>query len=151
MSCKRGITERKKSIKQDSSEAGGLACYIGEREDTHPFGRRLNELMNISIRELADRMEVSPTTVKKLKKYDYMGDRASIQVIICTCVALKLPYYESSELLQLAGYYLRNTYQDRIYMYILQNPGLRTVGEWNEFLIQNNIMPLRMEKRWSEE
>lgn len=72
-------------------------------------------------------------------------DRPSVAHVIGICVALKVPYFISMEILGAAGIKLRSTEQDFLYRQFLLNAENLTVSRCEDILKQHN------ENRCSEE
>lgn len=75
-------------------------------------------------------------------------DRPSVANIVGICVALRMPYFISMEILGAAGIRLRSTEQDFLYRQFLMNAENLTVSRCEDILKQHNEKPLfRGEKR----
>lgn len=69
-------------------------------------------------------------------------DRPSVAHVIGICVALKVPYFISMEILGAAGIKLRSTEQDFLYRQFLLNAENLTVSRCEDILKQHNEKPL---------
>lgn len=69
-------------------------------------------------------------------------DRPSVAHVVGICVALKVPYFISMEILGAAGIKLRSTEQDFLYRQFLLNAENLTVGRCEDILKQHNEKPL---------
>jgi len=69
-------------------------------------------------------------------------DRPSVAHVVGICVALKVPYYISMEILGAAGIKLRSTEQDFLYRQFLLNAENLTVSRCEDILKQHNEKPL---------
>lgn len=75
-------------------------------------------------------------------------DRPSVAHVVGICVALKVPYFISMEILGAAGIKLRSTEQDFLYRQFLLNAENLTVSRCEDILKQHNEKPLfRREQR----
>lgn len=75
-------------------------------------------------------------------------DRPSVAHVVGICVALKVPYFISMEILGAAGIKLRSTEQDFLYRQFLLNAENLTVSRCEDILKQHNEKPLfRGERR----
>ena len=78
---------------------------------------------------------------KALSNYLYQ-DRPSVAHVVGICVALKVPYFISMEILGAAGIKLRSTEQDFLYRQFLLNAENLTVSRCEDILKQHNEKPL---------
>lgn len=78
---------------------------------------------------------------KALSNYLYQ-DRPSVAHVVGICVALKVPYFISMEILGAAGIQLRSTEQDFLYRQFLLNAENLTVSRCEDILKQHNEKPL---------
>ena len=69
-------------------------------------------------------------------------DRPSVAHVVGICVALKVPYFISMEILGAAGIKLRSTEQDFLYRQFLLNAENLTVSRCEDILKQHNEKPL---------
>lgn len=69
-------------------------------------------------------------------------DRPSVPHVVGICVALKVPYFISMEILGAAGIKLRSTEQDFLYRQFLLNAENLTVSRCEDILKQHNEKPL---------
>lgn len=69
-------------------------------------------------------------------------DRPSVAHVVGICVALKVPYFISMEILGAAGIKLRSTAQDFLYRQFLLNAENLTVSRCEDILKQHNEKPL---------
>lgn len=69
-------------------------------------------------------------------------DRPSVAHVVGICVALKVPYFISMEILGTAGIKLRSTEQDFLYRQFLLNAENLTVSRCEDILKQHNEKPL---------
>lgn len=69
-------------------------------------------------------------------------DRPSVAHVVGICVALKVPYFISMEILGAAGIKLRSTEQDFLYRQFLLNTENLTVSRCEDILKQHNEKPL---------
>ena len=69
-------------------------------------------------------------------------DRPSVAHVVGICVALKVPYFISMEILGAAGIKLRSTEQDFLYRQFLLNAETLTVSRCKDILKQHNEKPL---------
>lgn len=69
-------------------------------------------------------------------------DRPSVAHVVGICVALKVPYFISMEILGAAGIKLRSTEQDFLYRQFLLNAENLTVSRCEDILKQHNKKPL---------
>lgn len=69
-------------------------------------------------------------------------DRPSVAHVVGICVALKVPYFISMEMLGAAGIKLRSTEQDFLYRQFLLNAENLTVSRCEDILKQHNEKPL---------
>lgn len=78
---------------------------------------------------------------KALSNYLYQ-DRPSVAHVVGICVALKVPYFISMEILGAAGIQLRSTELDFLYRQFLLNAENLTVSRCEDILKQHNEKPL---------
>ena len=69
-------------------------------------------------------------------------DRPSVAHVVGICVALKVPYFISMEILGAAGIKLRSTEQDFLYRQFLLNAENLTVSRCEDILKHHNEKPL---------
>lgn len=105
------------------------------------FGGAIKEVLKrkgITQEELAGRLGVSNKAV-----YNYLNaDQPSLAHIVGICVALKLPYFISMELIENAGYRLRRTETDFMYRQFLLQTDQLTVARCEDILQRQGYPPL---------
>lgn len=105
------------------------------------FGGAIKEVLKrkgVTQEELAGRLGVSNKAV-----YNYLNaDQPSLAHIVGICVALKLPYFISMELIENAGYRLRRTEADFMYRQFLLQTDQLTVARCEDILQRQGYPPL---------
>jgi len=110
---------------------------------TYTFGKALIYFMdkkNCSVEKMIELTGISESTIKR---YRADASKPTLSNVVAICVALRLEYYYSNGLINLAGYYLNRTLLHRAYAFILNTMStFGSVDACNMFLRNNKLRPL---------
>lgn len=106
------------------------------------FSEALTRFMSeshITEEELSGLTGLAPKTIQRMRNSNL---RTSLKSVIAVCVALSLDLYNGMYLVHLAGFELTNSYEDKVYYFILGFAYKETVYDCNRMLERLLMKPL---------
>lgn len=122
-----------------------IRLILGEDDggdDGNKFNKEFTRIMEtnkVTVEQLSSLSGLEPKTIQRMRRSKQSTSKRSI---IAACVALNLNFYNSTYLLDLAGYKLTDSIEDRAYSFILQLAYRETVGDCNRMLKRLGLKPL---------
>ena len=111
--------------------------------NNYSFGELLKlymEKKRITVEELAEKTELDEKTIQRYRNNSIK--RPNVHTVVIICLALHLLPSESFQLINSAGYCLRNTVTERAYQYLLNVHYNDGVHFCNHILLQHGLPPL---------
>ena len=99
---------------------------------------------------LAEASHLSTKTITRLRNYHGEGTCPKLQTVVAVCIGLKLHVTAALTLVMLAGYWLRITQQDQVYMMILSLAMSISIEDANTILYEFGLPLLSDEEEICE-
>ena len=102
--------------------------------------KKLMEIVEITVEELAEKIDVSPKTIQRLRNGE--NENPNIKTVVAMCIAMKLPPDLSMHLIETSGHRFKITEEDLVYKFLIRSCYTTPLEECNQYLINEGFEPL---------
>lgn len=102
--------------------------------------KKLMEIVEITVEELAEKIDVSPKTIQRLRNGE--NENPNTKTVVAMCIAMKLPPDLSMHLIETSGHRFKITEEDLVYKFLIRSCYTTPLEECNQYLINEGFEPL---------